>query len=96
MPPTHRVLCIGRYDGNDVALIESEALGRLLAVIPDVPDDASPSVKEGLIRQRLALLEGVCPCGAAFVLTVAGGICAHEYACPAGEDKLRANLARSA
>lgn len=33
-------------------------------VVPVVPQNASPEVREGIARRRLVMVEGVCPCGA--------------------------------
>jgi hypothetical protein len=33
-------------------------------VVPTLPDDASPVVREGIARRRLATINGECPCGA--------------------------------
>ncbi len=38
--------------------------GRGLYVLPVIPDDASPELREGLARRRIAALTGQCPCGA--------------------------------
>lgn len=33
-------------------------------VVPIVPESAPPALREGLVRRRLAVVEGACPCGA--------------------------------
>jgi hypothetical protein len=33
-------------------------------VVPHLPDDAPAVVREGIARRRLAVINGVCPCGA--------------------------------
>ncbi len=38
--------------------------GRAAYVLPVIPEDASPEIREGLARRRLAALTGECPCGA--------------------------------
>lgn len=37
---------------------------RALLVLPVIPDDAPYAVREGIARQRIAAIEGRCPCGA--------------------------------
>lgn len=37
---------------------------RVLFVVPVIPDDAPPAVRETITRRRLATITGVCPCGA--------------------------------
>jgi hypothetical protein len=37
---------------------------RVAYVLPVIPEDAAPEVREGLARRRLAALTGQCPCGA--------------------------------
>lgn len=32
-------------------------------VVPTVPEDAPPVVREGLARRRITTIKGVCPCG---------------------------------
>lgn len=39
-------------------------VGRVAYVLPVVPEDAPASVREAIVRRRLAALEGRCPCGA--------------------------------
>lgn len=38
--------------------------GRGLYVLPAIPEDATPNLREGLARRRIAALTGECPCGA--------------------------------
>ena len=37
---------------------------RVLAVLPVVPEDASPEAREAIARRRVVMIEGRCPCGA--------------------------------
>lgn len=37
---------------------------RVAYVLPVIPEDADPEIREGLARRRLAALTGQCPCGA--------------------------------
>jgi hypothetical protein len=41
---------------------------RYAGLVPPLPDDAPPQVLEGLVRHRIVLTGGVCPCGAVLVL----------------------------
>jgi hypothetical protein len=36
---------------------------RTLIVTPTIPDNAPAEVREGLVRRRIALTTGTCPCG---------------------------------
>lgn len=46
------------------AVIVDDA-GRVIAcLLPELPEDASTDVREGLVRRRLTALRGTCPCGA--------------------------------
>jgi hypothetical protein len=36
----------------------------ILYVGAEIPEDASPIVREGIVRRRMALLNGLCVCGA--------------------------------
>lgn len=38
--------------------------GRAAYVLPVIPEDADPEIREGLARRRVAALTGECPCGA--------------------------------
>lgn len=51
-----RLRLVTAPDGTRVGVIEQ-----------DIPDDAPPTVREGLARRALAA-DGRCPCGAEFVL----------------------------
>jgi hypothetical protein len=74
---------------------------RIAYVLPVIPDDAPPTVREGIARRRLAALEDKCPCGGRSPLnratrrrlTKARGKVAylgfvHEDGCPAVDDVL--------
>jgi len=66
--------------------------GVLLTV--DIPDGASPALREGLARRRLVATTGRCPCGAVLelpdlipgALTVAA--VEHEPNCPATDEAI--------
>ncbi|GGM53589.1 hypothetical protein ACFFX1_54815 [Dactylosporangium sucinum] len=40
---------------------------RVLFIVPVVPDDAPPAIREGLARRRIATISGTCPCGSSTV-----------------------------
>jgi hypothetical protein len=50
--PVEGELIVRNLDGTRVAYL-----------LPVIPDDAPPLVREGIARRRLAALEGRCPCG---------------------------------
>jgi hypothetical protein len=61
-----------------------------LLVTPEISEDASPVVREGLARRRLVATTGQCPCGAKFTApddlkpgTVTVVSVEHEAGCPA-------------
>lgn len=37
---------------------------RTAIVVPAIPDDAPPEVREGIARRRILYVTGECPCGA--------------------------------
>ncbi|WP_341998580.1 hypothetical protein MRBLWH7_000346 [Microbacterium sp. LWH7-1.2] len=48
-----------------------------------IPDGAPDDVREGIARQRIAAVDGACPCGGAvYVLDAEGFWCEHEDDCP--------------
>lgn len=47
----------------DVTCTEMDGV-RVAAVLPVVPEDADPEVREAIARRRVVMLEGRCPCGA--------------------------------
>jgi hypothetical protein len=70
-------------------------------LLPVIPDDAPPTIREGIARRRLAALEDRCPCGGRSPLNRAarrrlarqrGQVAylgfAHETGCPAIDDIL--------
>ena len=54
-------------DGVIAATFEHDGV-RVLAVMPEVPDDAPPAVREGIARRNIVNNGGTCPCGARMVL----------------------------
>jgi hypothetical protein len=67
---------------------------RLLAVVPELEDDADELTKERDARRRLVTLTGRCPCGAELHVpdhiepgTVLIVEVEHEPGCPAAEDR---------
>lgn len=38
--------------------------GPTLAIVPEIPDDASERKKEGMVRRRMVAMGQPCPCGA--------------------------------
>jgi hypothetical protein len=65
----------------DVALVETQGFGRVAMVMPTCPEGAPPEIREGLVRRRLVMTTGVCPCGARLLLPDAR--IAHQDDCPA-------------
>lgn len=49
---------------HDVTMLDVPGVGRVGAVLPVVPEDAPPAVRDGIARRRLVVLDGACPCGA--------------------------------
>lgn len=65
---------------------------RPLVISAEIPDDAPPRVKEGMMRRRLVAATGRCPCGATIpsdVKLVPGTVTVarveHAATCPAIE-----------
>lgn len=69
--------------------MEAWRRGRVLFVVPTIPDDARPELKDALSLRRRALLAGECPCGARLVLSAAGFLMAHADDCPAGDESIK-------
>lgn len=53
--------------GREDLTLATIAGERAAFVLPVVGEDLPPAVREGIARRRLTVLEGQCPCGAAFV-----------------------------
>jgi hypothetical protein len=49
---------------DELIVVEHPLLGRVLYVLPVIPDNAPTTVREGIARRRTAALTGHCPCGA--------------------------------
>lgn len=89
-----------RYDHIVQALPDGS---RGLFVLPAIPEDASPTAREGLARRRIAALTGECPCGSEVSLSrqqrrarqrqrakaaVTRIVFSHEPGCPATDEIL--------
>jgi hypothetical protein len=48
---------------NELVIVDEPGGIRVAYVLPVIPEDAAPEVREGLARRRLAALSGRCPCG---------------------------------
>ncbi len=48
---------------DELVVVERPDGTRIAYVLPVIPEDAAPEVREGLARRRLAALTGHCPCG---------------------------------
>jgi hypothetical protein len=83
---------------EEVLLVQQDQI-----LAPAIPDGAPEAVREGMVRRRLALMNGACVCGARVVLPnrtmrrAAKGallqlVCMHKYDCPASNENLRAAL----
>jgi hypothetical protein len=63
---------------------------RLLFVGPDLTEEQSPRIREGIVRRRLTVSEGRCPCGAELRMpeprpgVFTHVTVEHEPGCPAG------------
>jgi hypothetical protein len=85
--PTETPLLIGTLDG-----FETWAVGPVVHVVPPIPEDVSPGLKEALARRRTAAFTGRCPCGARVGQPTRGedGILhssiVHGLDCPAADD----------
>jgi hypothetical protein len=75
----------------------------VLYVLPQVPEDAPPEVREGIARRRLTALTGRCPCGAEAPLPIPANVPAgvvsqpvirHEDDCLAVDRVLVSHLRR--
>jgi hypothetical protein len=80
---------------------------RVLFVVPALPDEAPPRLREGLARRRVLYATGRCPCGATFEMpnratrraarktgAVLHGRVTHEDDCPATDDACLDEIAR--
>jgi len=72
---------------------------RVLTLVPEIPEDAPPAVREGVARRRLVATTGRCPCGAQLHLpehptpgTFTSVAVHHEDWCPAADPNLRAAM----
>ena len=70
----------------DVTTMDIPDVGRVTMVLPVVPENASPALREGIARRRLAMLDGRCPCGAKRDLPNRATRRAMALATPRGSD----------
>jgi hypothetical protein len=69
-------------------------LGRVLAVVPTIPEDAPWRIREGIARRRISVVTGRCPCGAVgdygdrSTGEVGVGEVLHDRTCPADTARL--------
>ena len=74
--------------------------GRMLLVLPVIPEDAPYRVREGVARRRLTAITGSCPCGATVDYTAARVGAAnvaevhHARLCPADTGRLLREIRR--
>jgi len=79
---------------DEVLVAEHPDRGRMLLVLPTIPDHAPYVIREGIARRRIAATTGRCPCGATvdYDAAVAGKVniaeVHHEARCPAATEKL--------
>lgn len=73
---------------------------RGVAVLPVIPEDAPPRIREGIARRRIAATTGRCPCGAVIDYDAGrldGASVAevyHDRRCPADTARLAKHLRR--
>lgn len=48
---------------DDYIVVDDPERGRILYVLPAIPDDAPYRIREGIARRRVATITGECPCG---------------------------------
>ena len=70
---------------NEVVVSHDPHRGRVLLLLPVVPEDAPHAIREGIRRRRTAALTGACPCGASVELHAAVRHCEHLHGCPAAD-----------
>lgn len=75
---------------DEHVVVDDPDLGRVLYILPVIPEDAPYRIREGIARRRIATLTGECPCGGtrgprpkAQPGTVMVSEFAHEPRCPA-------------
>jgi len=79
---------------DELVIFHLDGLGKVLAVLPVVPESAPYTVKEGIARRRLVATTGQCPCGARLDLQAAKqgrvGVAdvEHDRLCPATTRRL--------
>ena len=79
----------------------------VLSIVPPIPEDAPPTIREGIARRRLVATGKPCPCGArplrpnraqrrraAKTSRVTTVYIVHENGCPAVTETLTAAIAR--
>lgn len=94
MTTTHRPL------RDELLTVDHPEHGRMLLVVPVIPEDAPYRVREGIARRRLTAITGTCPCGASVDYTAAvAGVAnvaevQHARLCPADTGRLVRELRR--
>jgi hypothetical protein len=84
-----------RLVGRVVGMGEAWMRGKVMFVVPSAPpDDAPPTVKEGITRRRVLAVTGACPCGAGYGRPNGVGAVpiTHEHDCPASDALLLAAI----
>lgn len=84
---------------EEPAYITVPGVGRSIAMVPVIPEDAPGPVREGVARQRIAAITGSCLCGAQVEHRSAGGglhfaEVYHDRRCPGQSDRLREAMRR--
>lgn len=85
---------------DEVVIANHPVQGRMVLVLPMVPDRAPARIKEGIARRRTTALTGTCPCGATVDYHAAkqGGAnvaeVVHTRLCPADDASLRKAIRR--
>jgi hypothetical protein len=79
---------------EELVSFHREGVGKVVAVLPVIPESAPFTVREGIARRRIAATTGTCPCGAGVDYQAAArdGLnvaeVLHERSCPADTDRL--------
>lgn len=86
---------------NETVVFHVPGLGNVVAVLPQVPEDAPFKIREGIARRRIAAVSGVCPCGSRldyFAGVTSDGVnvgeVRHDRRCPADTDRLTKAIRR--
>lgn len=85
---------------DEVVTFDVEGVGKVLAVLPTIPDGAPYQVREGIARRRITTVTGTCPCGARLDYTsatrgrVVDAEVQHDRLCPALTTRLEKAIRR--